>query len=72
MFSSRYLNDLVLMWLKSVNQFGFYSRVALETRSIIFGYVSALNDTKNIGDDLYEEILKCIGYCQTEDEWKVG
>lgn len=72
MFSSRYLSDLVIMWLKSVKDFGYYSRVALETRSIIFGYVQALNDTENISDELVEEVFKCVGYCQTEDEWKVG
>lgn len=72
MFSSRYLSDLVIMWVRCIKEFGFYSGVALETRSIIFGYVSALNDTESISNELFEEVLKCIGYCQTEDEWKVG
>lgn len=72
MFSSRYLSGLVIRWLQYVKEFGFYSTCALETRCIIFGYVAALNDTDNISNELCQEVLKCIGYCQTENEWKVG
>lgn len=63
---------MVISWLQCVKEFGFYGRPTLEIRNIVFGYVQALNDTENISDDLFGEVLKCIGICQTEEEWKVG